>query len=553
MNLWERAQLGAAAAPESLAGAGSEAPRPDPLATLLNDPSVTEVIVNGPHEVWVERRGRLQRASLRFDDADALRDACVRLAARAGRRLDDAQPMVDARLADGSRLNVVLPPLAPDGPLLTLRRFAPRPFTLDELVELGSLTTGDASLLGRCVQARLSIVISGGTSSGKTSLLGALAARIDAAERIVTVEDAAELRIDRPHVARLEARGASLEGRGEVGIRELVRNALRMRPDRLVVGEVRGGEALDMLQAMTTGHDGSLTTVHAKSPDDALRRIELLALMAGLELPHAAVREQVASAFDVVVQVARRSDGAAAWCRSRASSAKAAAGGSSLARPSSCAAATERRRESARRWPPRSCVSRARSASSALPGAIATRLRSVRAERALERDLPDALRRVAAELGAGRTADRALAAAASVGGGAGEAFALAGRRSAAGEEIASALATALGERACFAAAAVSLQLRAGGDLPALLRSLALRLEERRSVNAEIRALTAQARLSARVVPLLPVVGLALAALLDAGAVRLLLTTGPGLAIVAVAAALDLAGLLAIRAIARRIP
>jgi pilus assembly protein CpaF len=310
VNLWERAQLGAAAAPESLAGAGSEAPRPDPLALLLNDPSVTEVIVNGPHEVWVERRGRLQRASLRFDDADALRDACVRLAARAGRRLDDAQPMVDARLADGSRLNVVLPPLAPDGPLLTLRRFAPRPFTLDELVELGSLTTGDASLLSCCVQARLSIVISGGTSSGKTSLLGALAACIDAAERIVTVEDAAELRIDRPHVARLEARGASLEGRGEVGIRELVRNALRMRPDRLVVGEVRGGEALDMLQAMTTGHDGSLTTVHAKSPDDALRRIELLALMAGLDLPHAAVREQVASAFDVVVQVARRSDGA---------------------------------------------------------------------------------------------------------------------------------------------------------------------------------------------------------------------------------------------------
>ena len=310
MSLWERAQLGAAAAPERPAEAGSVRARPDPLAALLNDPGITEVIANGPHEVWIERRGRLQRASLRFDDAEALRDACVRLAARAGRRLDDAQPMVDALLADGSRLNVVLPPLAPDGPLLTLRRFAPRPFTLAELVELGSLTEDDAALLDACVQARLSIVISGGTSSGKTSLLGALAARIDAAERIVTVEDAAELRIDRPHVARLEARGASLEGRGEVGIRELVRNALRMRPDRLVVGEVRGGEALDMLQAMTTGHDGSLTTVHAKSPDDALRRIELLALMAGLELPHAAVREQVASAFDVVVQVARRSDGA---------------------------------------------------------------------------------------------------------------------------------------------------------------------------------------------------------------------------------------------------
>jgi pilus assembly protein CpaF len=309
VSLWERAQLGSAAAPDGVAGAGPEPARPDPLAALMNDAGITEVIVNGPHEVWIERRGRLQRASLRFDDAGALRDACVRLAARAGRRLDDAQPMVDARLADGSRLNVVLPPLAPDGPLLTLRRFAARPFTLHELVELGSLSQEDASLLEGCIRARLSIVISGGTSSGKTSLLGALAACIDAAERIVTVEDAAELRIDRPHVARLEARGASLEGRGEVGIRELVRNALRMRPDRLVVGEVRGGEALDMLQAMTTGHDGSLTTVHAKSPEDALRRIELLALMAGLELPHAAVREQVASAFDVVVQVARQSDG----------------------------------------------------------------------------------------------------------------------------------------------------------------------------------------------------------------------------------------------------
>jgi pilus assembly protein CpaF len=309
VSLWERAQLSAAAAFEGAPTAESVATRLDPLAMLLNDPSITEVIANGPAEVWVERRGRLQRAALRFDDQGALRDACVRLAARAGRRLDDAQPVVDARLADGSRLNVVLPPLAPDGPLLTLRRFTPRPFTLNELVELGSLTEADADLLARSVRLRLSIVISGGTSSGKTSLLGALAACIDASERIVTVEDAAELRIDRPHVARLEVRGASLEGTGEVGIRELVRNALRMRPDRLVVGEVRGGEALDMLQAMTTGHDGSLTTVHAKGPEDALRRIELLALMAGLELPHAAVREQVASAFEVVVQVARRSDG----------------------------------------------------------------------------------------------------------------------------------------------------------------------------------------------------------------------------------------------------
>src|SRR4051794_12678169 len=309
MSVWERAQRSAAAAFEATPDTDPAAMRPDPLAALLNDPGITEIIANGPTEVWVERRGQLQRAPLRFDDAGALRDACVRLAARAGRRLDDAQPMVDARLADGSRLNVVLPPLAPDGPLLTLRRFAPRPFTLDELVELGSLGETDADLLDRCVRHRLSIVISGGTSSGKTSLLGALAARIDASERIVTVEDAAELRIDRPHVARLEVRGASLEGTGEVGIRELVRNALRMRPDRLVVGEVRGGEALDMLQAMNTGHDGSLTTVHANGPADALRRIETMALMSGLELPHAVVREQVATAIDVVVQQQRFGDG----------------------------------------------------------------------------------------------------------------------------------------------------------------------------------------------------------------------------------------------------
>jgi pilus assembly protein CpaF len=310
MSLWERAQLGSATALDAPPLPGAPiAPPADPLTALLADPGVTEVIVNGAADVWVERHGRLQRAPTRFADAGALRDACVRLAAGAGRRLDDAQPMVDARLADGSRLNVVLPPLAPDGPLLTLRRFAPRPFTLAELVSLGSLAQGDADLLAACVRTRLSLLISGGTSSGKTSLLGALAACADAAERIVTVEDAAELRIDRPHVARLEARAASLEGRGEVGIRELVRNALRMRPDRLVVGEVRGAEALDMLQAMTTGHDGSLTTVHAKSPADALRRIELLALMAGLDLPHAALREHVASAFDAVVQVARRGDG----------------------------------------------------------------------------------------------------------------------------------------------------------------------------------------------------------------------------------------------------
>ena len=299
---------------------GRTANRPDPLAGLLNDPSISEVIVNGPSEVWVERRGRLQRASLRFDDSDALRDACVRLAARAGRRLDDAQPMVDARLADGSRLNVVLPPLAPDWPAPDAAAVRAPPVHARRAGR-ARLAHRSRRRAARPLRARPPLdphqrrdVERQDVSAGRPRR------RIDAAERIVTVEDAAELRIDRPHVARLEARGASLEGSGEVGIRELVRNALRMRPDRLVVGEVRGGEALDMLQAMTTGHDGSLTTVHAKSPDDALRRIELLALMAGLELPHAAVRELVASAFDVVVQVTRRSDGSAGSSRSTVSS-----------------------------------------------------------------------------------------------------------------------------------------------------------------------------------------------------------------------------------------
>ncbi|HEY1479115.1 MAG TPA: ATPase, T2SS/T4P/T4SS family, partial [Gaiellales bacterium] len=254
-------------------------------------------------------RGRLQRAPTRFADAEALRDACARLVASAGRRIDDASPMVDARLADGSRLNIVLPPVAPDGPLLSLRRFAPQAFTLEQLVERGSLDGELAELLARCVGARLDIVISGGTSTGKTSLLGALAGLADATERIVTVEDSAELRIDRPHVVRLEARPPSLEGTGAVTIRELVRNALRMRPDRLIVGEVRGGEALDLLQAMNTGHDGSLTTVHANSPSGALRRLEMLAMLGGVELPHVVVREQVASAIDVVVQLRRMGDG----------------------------------------------------------------------------------------------------------------------------------------------------------------------------------------------------------------------------------------------------
>jgi pilus assembly protein CpaF len=305
VSLWERAQ--ALAPTTSEVGVPDAAP--DVLAALLADPSVDEVLVNGPDQVWVERRGRLQRAPARFVDAETLRDACARLVASAGRRVDDASPMVDARLADGSRLNVVLPPIAPDGPLISLRRFAPRAFTLASLVERGALSPELADLLARCVAARLDIVIAGGTSTGKTSLLGALAALTDATERLITVEDSAELRIDRPHVVRLEARPASLEGTGAVPIRELVRNALRMRPDRLIVGEVRGGEALDLLQAMNTGHDGSLTTVHANTPAGALRRLEMLALLGGVELPHSVVREQVATAIDVVVQLRRGSDG----------------------------------------------------------------------------------------------------------------------------------------------------------------------------------------------------------------------------------------------------
>ncbi len=306
MTLWERTQ---ALAPTTAESGAVPDVAPDVLGPLLADPTVDEVLVNGPEQVWVERRGRLQRAPTRFVDAEALRDACSRLVASAGRRIDDASPMVDARLADGSRLNIVLPPIAPDGPLLSLRRFAPRAFTLEALVDRGSLEPDVAALLAACVAAHLDIVIAGGTSTGKTSLLGALAGLVDATERIVTVEDSAELRIDRPHVVRLEARPPSLEGTGAVSIRELVRNALRMRPDRLIVGEVRGGEALDLLQAMNTGHDGSLTTVHANTPSGALRRLEMLALLGGVELPHSVVREQVATAIDVVVQLRRTSDG----------------------------------------------------------------------------------------------------------------------------------------------------------------------------------------------------------------------------------------------------
>ena len=281
-----------------------------PLEPLLSDPSVDEVMVTGPGEVYVERRGRIEPTGVSFAGEAQLMHAIERVLAPLGRRVDEASPLCDARLPDGSRVNVVIPPLSLSGPCLTVRRFRHQGFSLRELVAAGTMPGDVAELLALCVAARAAVLVSGGTGSGKTTTLGALSGAIPGEERIVTIEDAAELRLRQRHVVRLESRPANLEGRGEVTIRQLVVNALRMRPDRIVVGEVRGPEALDMLQALNTGHDGSLTTVHANSPADALRRIETLALMAGVGLPHAAVRDQVASALDVVVHQARLPDGA---------------------------------------------------------------------------------------------------------------------------------------------------------------------------------------------------------------------------------------------------
>jgi pilus assembly protein CpaF len=280
-----------------------------PLEPLLADPAVDEVMVNGPGEVYVERGGLIRPVDVRFESEAELMHTIERILAPLGRRVDEASPLCDARLADGSRVNVVIPPLALSGPCLTIRRFRQEGFSLDDLVRLGTLSDPAARLLERCVAARVSILVSGGTGSGKTTTLNALSGAIPDGERIVTIEDAAELRLRQRHVVRLEARPASLEGRGEVTIRALVRNSLRMRPDRIVVGEVRGGEALDLLQALNTGHEGSLSTVHANSPRDALRRLETLALMADVGLPHSAVRDQVAGAVELVVHQSRRSDG----------------------------------------------------------------------------------------------------------------------------------------------------------------------------------------------------------------------------------------------------
>jgi pilus assembly protein CpaF len=280
-----------------------------PLDPLLADPAVEEVMVNGAGTVYVERAGRVEPSGVAFGSDEELMHAIERILAPLGRRVDEASPLCDARLPDGSRVNVVIPPLSLDGPCLTIRRFRRQGFSLDDLVAGGTLPAELGTLLANRVRERASILVSGGTGSGKTTTLNALSGAIPPGERIVTIEDAAELRLRQPHVVRLESRPASLEGRGEVTIRRLVINALRMRPDRIVVGEVRGGEALDMLMALNTGHDGSLTTVHANSPADALRRLEALALMAGVGLPHAAVREQVAGAIDLIVHQARMPGG----------------------------------------------------------------------------------------------------------------------------------------------------------------------------------------------------------------------------------------------------
>jgi pilus assembly protein CpaF len=280
-----------------------------PIEPYLRDESVTEVMVNGHDNVFIERDGHVFRTETTFLDDGHLRRTIEKIVARVGRRIDEAQPYVDARLPDGSRVNAIIPPVAVDGPSLTIRKFSRDPYTMDDLVSFGTLSPPAAEFLQLCVTGSINILVSGGTGTGKTTTLNALSGFIPFDERIVTIEDAAELQLQQPHVVRLEYRPPNIEGRGEVTIRDLVRNSLRMRPDRIVVGEVRGGEALDMLQAMNTGHDGSITTVHANSPRDALSRVETMVLMAGVELPVRAIREQLAAGIQLIAHQSRLKDG----------------------------------------------------------------------------------------------------------------------------------------------------------------------------------------------------------------------------------------------------
>jgi pilus assembly protein CpaF len=280
-----------------------------PLQRLLDDPSVTEIMVNRMDQIYVERQGKLTLTESRFSSEDHLRKVIERIVSKVGRRIDESSPLVDARLEDGSRVNAVIPPLAVGGSSLTIRKFSKVPLTVRNLIDYGTLTPEMAELLDACVKAKLNIIVSGGTGTGKTTLLNVLSSFLPGDERIVTIEDAVELQIQQQHVVRLESRPPNTEGKGEVTIRELLRNSLRMRPDRIVVGEVRGGESLDMLQAMNTGHDGSLSTVHSNSPRDAVARLETLVLMAGMDLPLRAIREQIASAVNLIVQISRLRDG----------------------------------------------------------------------------------------------------------------------------------------------------------------------------------------------------------------------------------------------------
>jgi pilus assembly protein CpaF len=281
-----------------------------PLEPLLADETVTEIMVNGPSSVWVERKGRLSESEVRFADEAHLRRIINKIVGQIGRRVDETSPMVDARLPDGSRVNAIVPPLSLSGPLLTIRKFSRQRLDLDDLVRLGTLTDESVDLLRMAIKGKLNILVSGGTGSGKTTMLNAMSTEISGDHRIVTIEDAAELRLNQRHVLRLESRPRNIEGEGEISIRDLVRNSLRMRPDRIIVGEVRGAESLDMLQAMNTGHDGSLSTVHSNSARDALARVETMVLMAGYDLPIRAIRGQVASALDLIVHLERLPDGA---------------------------------------------------------------------------------------------------------------------------------------------------------------------------------------------------------------------------------------------------